>query len=202
LALCAGSVRAAGVGNPSYLNIDVTIAASLSVSVVGQKTSSQTVTWTGQPLLAAASTATVKNDTGLLSEKWQLSTTANSLDAATGAAGWSIASSSSSLAADQVALQAVFGSSMTALGGCPATGASVWDDLAAAPVLTNALPQTYTDVRYADAALNNDGDYQPDAAIGTMFAASERALCWRLAMPPSTSLTASQIVPVIVTATP
>ena len=53
----AGSAQAAGVGTPSYLNIDVTISASLSVSVVGVRVASQAVTGTGQPLLAAASTA-------------------------------------------------------------------------------------------------------------------------------------------------
>ena len=173
----------------------------LSVSVVGVRVASQAVTWTGQPLLAAASTATVRNDTGLLNEKWQLSTGANSIDATTGGAGWTIAGSTTGLAADNVAVQAVFGSSMTALGGCPATGAANWNSTPIAPPLTTS-PATYTNTLYADTALNNDGKYQPDAASGTMFAGNERALCWRLAMPPSTSLTNQQIVPVIVTAVP
>ena len=196
-----GRAQAAGVGTPSYLNIDVTISASLSVSVTGAKVSSQAVTWTGQSLLAAASTATVKNDTGLLSEKWQLSTTANAADATNGAAGWTIAGSTTGLAADNVAVQAVFGSSHTALAGCPATSGTEWNNTAVAPPLTTA-PATYTNTLYADAALTTNGSYQPDAAIGTMYANSQRALCWRLAMPPSTSLTNQQIIAVIVTATP
>ncbi len=201
VAALSGKVQAVGVGSPSYLNIDVTISASLSVSVTGAKVSSQAVTWTGQSLLAAASTATVKNDTGLLSEKWQLSTTANAADATNGAAGWTIAGSTTGLAADNVAVQAVFGSSNTALAGCPLTSGTEWNNTAVAPPLTTA-PATYTNTLYADAALTTNGSHQPDAAIGTMFANSQRALCWRLAMPPSTSLTNQQIVPVIVTATP
>ena len=125
LAGLAGKAQAAGVGSPSYLNIDVTISASKSVSVTGARTSSQTTTFDGTAfLLAATSTAAVRNDSGILQEGWQLSTLATSLDAVTGGAGWTIAGSSSNLATDNVAVQAVFGSSKAAVGGCPAVGAS------------------------------------------------------------------------------
>jgi hypothetical protein len=206
LALLGVKASAAGVGSPSYLNIDVTISASKSVSIVGLNVSSQSTTWTGQATLAAASTAAVRNDSGVLSEGWQLSTTANSIDATTGGAGWTIASSSSNLAADNVAVQAVFGSSNTVLAGCPAAGAADWNSGTVAPPLTTTL-QTYGPTLFADATLNNNGQFVPDTA-STMFAynattgAGQRALCWRLAMPSSTSLNPAhvQIVPVIVTA--
>ena len=88
LGLTAVSAQAA---NPSaYLNIDVTITNNVSVSVNGTQSSTQTVTWSGQTTLTAASTATIANDSGYLSERWELTTTANSWDSATGAAGWTI----------------------------------------------------------------------------------------------------------------
>ena len=204
LALLAGKAEA-GVGSPSYLDIDVTISASKSVSVVGLNVSSQSVTWTGQSLLVAASTAAVRNDSGILSEGWQLSTTANSIDSTNGSAGWTIASSSSNLAADNVSVQAVFGSSNTALAGCPATGAAEWQNGNVAPPLTTGL-LTYGPTLFADSALNAGGGlYTPDTA-STMYAynatngAGQRALCWRLAMPTASTKSNVQIVPVIVTA--
>ena len=206
LALCALAGEAqAGVGTPSYLNIDVTISASKSVSIVGLRTSSQSVTWTGQTALAATSTAAVRNDSGILSESWQLSTTANSIDSTNGAPGWTIAGSSTNLSADNVTVQAVFGSSNTVLAGCPASGAADWNLGASAPVLTTT-PATYGPTQFADSTLNTAGGlYQPDTG-STMYAynatsgAGQRALCWRLVMPPSTALSNIQIVPVIVTA--
>ena len=206
LALGLLSVDAqAGVGTPSYLNIDVTISASKSVSISTVRTSTQSVTWTGQATLAAASTAAVRNDSGILSESWQLSTTANSLDATSGAAGWTIAGSSTNLAADAVTVQAVFGSSNTIAAGCPAAGAADWNLSASAAILTTT-PATYGPTLFADSTLNTGGGlYQPDTG-STMYAynatsgVGQRALCWRLVMPPSTALSNVQIVPVIVTA--
>jgi hypothetical protein len=198
----AGRAQAAGVGNPSYLNIDVTISASKSVSVTGQRTSSQSVTFDGSTfLLVSAATASVKNDSGVLSEGWQLSTTANSIDATTSGAGWTIASSSSNLATDNVAVQAVFGSSNTVLAGCPASGATDWQNGAIAPPLTTSAQQYGTASRYVSSTLTNNGSASPDSGT-TLFAGSQRALCWRLAMPQTTTLTTAdvQIVPIIVTA--
>ena len=207
LALLGVKASAAGVGSPSYLNIDVTISASKSVSVVGARVSSQSVTFDGSTfLLTSPSTAAVRNDSGILSESWQLSTTANSINATTGGSGWTIASSSSNLATDNVAVQAVFGSSNTVLAGCPASGATEWNNTSVAPPLTTT-PATYGATLFADSALNNNGSYQPDSG-STMYAYSaatgqgQRALCWRLAMPTSTTLPTAnvQIVPIIVTA--
>src|ERR1035437_6455310 len=94
LAGLTGKAQAAGVGSPSYLNIDVTINSSKSVSVTGARVSSQTTTFDGTVfLLAATSTATVKNDSGVLTEGWVLSTTLNSIDATGGGPVWTIVSS-------------------------------------------------------------------------------------------------------------
>ncbi|MDE2144075.1 MAG: hypothetical protein KGJ84_16825, partial [Elusimicrobia bacterium] len=57
--LAAGRADAVGVGNPSYLNIDVTIANNLSVSVSNVRTSSMTTAFTtAGAAIQAASTAT------------------------------------------------------------------------------------------------------------------------------------------------
>ncbi|MFI5347228.1 MAG: hypothetical protein ACHQ51_12715, partial [Elusimicrobiota bacterium] len=62
-ALTAGRAEAAA-GTPSYLNIDVTIANNLSVSVSNVRTSSMTQAFTtAGGVVQAASTATVTNDT-------------------------------------------------------------------------------------------------------------------------------------------
>ena len=106
--MLGGKARAAGVGSPSYLNIDVSITNNLSVSVSAGHSSTMTVTWTGTPTILAGSTATVTNDSGYISERWELSSTASSWDSVTGNAGWTIAST---VGTDQVKVQAVFGAS-------------------------------------------------------------------------------------------
>jgi hypothetical protein len=64
-------------------------------------------------------------------------------------------------------------------------------------------PQVYTDMLYADPNLNNDGEYRPDVpASGHMWANSQRALCWRIILPDSTSVLNTQNVQIIVTAVP
>ena len=207
----AVKAQAAGAGSPSFLNIDVTISASKSVSVSGIHVSSQATTFDGTTfLLAATSTAAVKNDSGILQEGFQLSTLGHSIDATTGGPGWTIAGSSSNLAADNVAVQAVFGSSKAAIGGCPLVGATEWNSTAIAPPLTVGL-QTYGPTLFADTNLvgaggAGDGVVTPDTG-STMnpfnaLGAGLRALCWRLAMPPISTMptTDVQIVPVIVTA--
>ena len=201
--LWAGQALAA---NPAYLNIDVTVTANLSVSVNGSGSSTHTVTWnTGTPnaaLVSAAST-TVRNDSGGQTEKWALSTNASSLDTTGGAETWALGASSSSVGADTFAVQAVFGSSNTIAAGCPAAGAATWDLLATAPVLTNT-PATYTDTLFAASALNNNGTHQPDAtagaANGRMQANSQRALCWRVITPATTSTVHQQNIQLVVTA--
>ena len=89
LGMAAGRAEA-GVGNASYLNIDVTITQTLSVAVNTVNTSSQAVTWSGSATQSIASTATVTNDSGFFAEQWKLSTFATSFDQTNGAAGWTM----------------------------------------------------------------------------------------------------------------
>jgi hypothetical protein len=195
LGMTAVSARAA---NPSaYLNIDVTITNNVSVSVIGVQSATQTVTWSGQAALQAGSTATVTNDSGYLAERWELTTTANSWDSGTGAAGWLIGATN---AADQVKLQAVFGAS--GIGAASCSGASLFGNNVVAPSLLSSTQTPYTQTILADTIVGAGGTpARPDGATNDrMLAGRERALCWQLTMPTSTSLTGTQVVPVIVTA--
>ena len=202
LMTAAATARAA---NPARVNIDVSITAALSVSVDGVDSSTRTHNWAGTPNQAfdnAASSITVLNDTGILNESWALSTNANSINA--GGTAWARVGSTTAVPADSFAVQAVFGSSNTAVsgaGGCgDATAGVTWADGTIAPPLTTA-PVTYTSTVFAAAQLQNGGGtHQPDLAGGTLYAGSKRALCYRLIMPASTSVTATQNVQVTVTA--
>ena len=191
--------QAAGVGSPSYLNIDVTISASKSVSVIGAQSSTDTTTtWTGQTNTLAPSTVAVRNDSGIISEGWQLSTNANSLT--TGVA-WARQSSSSALTADQFAVQAVFASSNTSSCASMSVNSGT-----IAPPLTTVAQQYTNGGLYADTALGAGGA-NPDSG-NNLFAynagtgAGQRALCWRVIFPPSTTATSGTIenIQVIVTA--
>lgn len=196
---------AAFAASSATVNIDVTIQANLSVEVSAAASSTQTVAWnTAFPggTVASASTATVRNDSGGLTERWALSTNANSINTAGGSDVWTIVSSSDSVGADQIAIQAVFGSSMTAAGGCPAAASTDWNRSYAPPLTTS--PVQYTSAVFADPNLNNDGTPNPDitagGADGRMFADSKRALCWRLVLPSMTSTVQTQNVQITVTA--
>ena len=203
--LWTGTAEAAQ--NPAYLNIDVTITANLSVSVNGSGSSTHTATWntaTSNAELVSAASATVTNDSGGQTEKWALSSNANSLDTTGGAETWALGSSSSSVGADQFSLQAVFGSSNTAAGAsCVPAAHATWNDSATAPLITTT-PQQYTSTRFAATFLNNDGTHQPDftagGADGRMSSTSQRALCWRVITPLTTSTVHQQNVQLIVTA--
>jgi hypothetical protein len=205
LAVAALSGQAGAVAsNPAYLNIDVTITASLSVTVNGVASSTDATTnWTGTPNLAVAptSTVTVQNNSGVLTEGWQLSTNANSL-AASGST-WARSASTTSVGADAFAVQAVFGSSNTTT-----CAAASWNNSTiAAPLGTT--PTSYTTTVYADSALNAGGgvSYQPDnTSTNKMYAynaatgAGQRALCWRVILPASTGTQTLQNIQVVVTA--
>jgi len=196
-AMAAGRAEAA-VGTPSYLNIDVTIASNLSVSVIGAKVSSQApvASWDGtQSFFTAPSTAVVTNDTGYIAERWELTTTANSIDKNDSSAGWTIGSS---VGADQVKLQAAFGSA-SAPAGAGTCGGVAWQNSLTAPTLLSSTQQVYTATVLSDSTMG--AGYQPDnTSTGRMNAGSSRALCWKLSMPTSTSFTNEQIVPIVVTA--
>jgi hypothetical protein len=197
LGLSAVSAQAVGVGNPSYLFIDVTITNNLSVSVSNANKSTQTITWNGETALFATSTATVTNDTGFIAEKWELTTTPTSWDSASGAAGWTIGATPS---VDQVMLQAVFGASGIANASC--TGATLFGNMTVAPALTNGTQTQFTQTVLADSIVGAGGlGVRPDnSGTNEMNAGSFRALCWKMSMPTSTSLTGTQVVPIIVTA--
>ena len=187
------------------INIDVTISASLSVSIDAGSSSTQTVTWSAalpNQALASASTATVLNDSGARTEKWSLSTDAGSIDTGGASPGtWSLAASTTAVGPDQFAVQAVFGSSNTAAGGCPAAASTDWN-ASYAPLLTTS-PVTYTSTIFADPSLNaGGGTPSPDVAAGQIYAGSKRALCWRVIAPSSTSTTDTQNIQIIITAAP
>ena len=196
--MLATGARAA---NPAQVNISVTITSALSVSVDGVATSTRPHTWTGTPNQAfdnAASSITVLNDTGILTEKWALSTNANSIPAS--GTGWTLGTSTSAVGADEFGLQAVFGSSNTAVGGCASVTATTWNDATIAPPLT-AGAVTYTSTVFGSTQLTNlGGSPTPDVGTGEMYAGNKRALCYRAIMPASTSKTAVQNVQVVVTA--
>ena len=202
--LVAGRAEAA---NPAYLNIDVAINANLSVAVNDAASSTHTTTFnaaTPNEKLVSAASATVRNDSGGQTEKWKLSTNAYSLNTL-GVAGstWSLAGTTTTVGADEFAVQAVFGSSNTAPGSCPSALSSDWDS-SFAPGLTST-PVTYTSTVFADSSLTASGgtpnpDVTAGAANGRMFANSKRALCWRIIAPNSTATLDTQNVQVIVTA--
>ena len=207
VALGCFAVGRARAANPAYLNIDVTINANLSVSVNGVASSTDTsATWntaTPNAKLVDLSSATVLNDSGGTAEKWALATNANSIDLGGGSPGsWALQTTTTTLpGSDQFALQAVFGSSNTAAGGCPIATSADWDQ-AFAPALTTS-PVTYTSAVFADSSLNANGTQNPDN-VGTsrMTAGSKRALCWRIITPNSTSTADTQNIQVIVSAQP
>ena len=193
----------AKAANPAVLNIDVTVTASLSVNVNGVASSSVTASgWSPtNTKLVSASSATVTNDSTGLTEKWALSTDTTSIDQGT-AGSWTLLTSTLSAPGnDQFALQAVFGSTNTTVGGCPSATSGDWNVAASTPISVN--PQTYTDSTFADSTLSIGGaSANPDNSPnpGDMFANSYRALCWRIDGPTGITQTDEQNIQIIVTA--
>lgn len=203
LALAAGS--RAFAASSATVHIEVTIAANLSVEIDGGSSSTHSFTWNAAQTnlgVAATSTVTVRSDTGGLTTRWALSSEATTANLNAGADVWTLASSTSSVGADQIGVQAVFGSQGTPANGCPAGNASDWDQSYAPPL--TATPAEYKTTRFSDPNLSVGGTPDPDqtggAANGLMHAGSRRALCWRLVMPSATSTVDPQNVQIIVTA--
>ena len=202
LSLALTKARAA---NPAVLILDVTITAAKSVTVNGvySSTDSTSVTWSGVANASftalSQSSVTVANN-GVVTEGWELSTNPYTIDTSNvSGSSWEVVASTLTLPGpDQVALQAVFGSSNTVAGGCPAVGSSDWNGSYAAPI-TSSVTQ-YTSSVYADSNLNHLGTPDPDNGSNQLYAASKRALCWKLIMPNSTSTQDNQNVQIIVTA--
>ena len=205
-ALCAlaGLAMEASAATPAYLNIDVTFNNAMSVAVDAVNSSTYTTAWTSanQELLSASS-ATVSNDS-IVTERWKLYTNANSL--APSGSAWALAASTSAVGADEFSLQAVFGSSNTAAGGCSAaTAGGTWNVTARAPLLATsfAAGQQYTSAgALASPDLVNNGLSTPDVGTngGSMYGGMKRALCWRVIAPQSTVATQTQNIQVIVAA--
>ena len=194
MGLLAMAATAQAATNPARLNINVTITQNLSVLVNELAWNTANV----NERLVSPSSATVRNDSGAQTEKWQLSTNLNSIPAS-GADVWAVSADSSAVGAEQFALQAVFGSSNTAANGCPVFNSADWDEAYATEV-TNSLV-TYTNTVFAGASLTNAGGTpNPDTAAGRMIANSRRALCWRVITPASTVASATQNIQLTVTA--
>ena len=187
----AASARAT---NPGRVNIQVTITAAKSVSVDGVDTSTRAHTWTGtsnQAFDNSASSITVRND-GILTETWALSAT-------NAGATWTLGTSTAVVGADEFALQAVFGSSNTLAAGCGSVTATTWNSGTAALPLTGT-PATYTSTLFASTQLAQSGGVTGPDSGNNMFGGNKRVLCYRVIMPQSTSVTATQNVQVVVTA--
>ena len=188
--MAAGSAHAA---NPSYLNIDVAITANVSVAVNTVASSTQSFTWSGAATQVSATSATVTNDSAYFASQWKVSSTANSWDSTTGAAGWAIASAA---AADTLKLQAVIGPS--GFSGSCASGS--FGNATVAPAITSTTPITYTATVLGDTTGLGAGASPDNTSTNKMNSLSSRALCWKMTMPTSTSLSGTQVVPLIVTA--
>lgn len=211
LAVIASVLSLAGAGralaaSSAAVHIDVMIAATLSVEIDAGGASTHTVNWvasSGNQVFAnTGSSVTVRNDSGGLTEKWALSAAPSSINQGGGLDNWTLAASTAAVGPDQFALQAVFGSSRTAVAGCLSPSSPDWNESYAAPL--TAFPVNYTSTMFAGLNLTNDGTPLPDitagAADGRMHAGSQRALCWRLITPSSTATTQTQSVQIIVTA--
>ena len=207
--LCAGRVQAAG--SPlAVLNIDVTISASVAVQVDNAASSTYTAAGWSQTnrVLASASTATVTNVSGGLSEQWWLATDATSINTAGNSQTWSLVVSTNiaDVSGQAFALQAVFVSS--AATQCPAIGDSTWSSATTAPALS-VTPAQYTTARFADSQYNATvgGISAPETASNnTVWAYNSatgngrRGLCWRFTGPTSAITPDTQNVQIIVTA--
>ena len=210
-----GVGKAYAVSTTAYLNIDVTIIAQVSVAVNSVVSSTYgTVSWNtniaNQEFTAGTqgSSVTVTNDSAVI-EKWWLSASTSSVNLAGNGTAWTVSATTANpatgvleVAPDAFALQAVFGSSGTLAGACPANGAADWTIGATAPPLAGSLQQ-YTDARFADQTVGGLGA-KPDSGTGAaskMLASGKRVLCWRALMPVSTSVTDQQNIQLIVTAT-
>ena len=218
----AGQARA--TTNPAQLDIECSVMANLSVEVNGAAASTQTVTINlanPNDVEVPTSSATVLNNSGAQTEKWELQVATTSIDQGDhGSPGtWTNAGSTTAVTSNEFAVQAVFGSSTTAAStggshGCPAAAAADWNG-AFAPALSNVQPQTYGGPSlingtsyYVDTALTgaSGGTPYPDSEVngglnaGDMLASSIRALCVRVMGPSASTTVDTQTIQVFVTA--
>ena len=210
----------------STMTIDIAITASKSVSIVTSGVNTSTVTplsaWSSvSTCVVSATSSTIINDSGGIAESWALMTFAAS---GVGGAGWSLATTTGSMAVDTFALQAVFVSSNTpglpTAVVCPGVNASTWTISGTRDTIVTGLNKTYDGtlttghfVGVVD-ALGNDGSglAVPDGGItsSTMYANytdpskgkyGQRGLCWRVVGPPyTTSPATNQKINLLITA--
>jgi hypothetical protein len=194
----ASNARAV-ISSTATLNIDVTITGSKSVSVNNFNASTVTINWTGTPNagLVPSSTATVNNNSGILTETWALSASSNSIDEGANNSPWANTGSTATVGNNQFAVQAVFGSSGTTT--CPAGTAADWNSTYAPPL--SVTLQTYSTTLFADSNLNTaPGTYLPDGGTNQLYAGAQRVLCWRIITPSSITNTDTQNIQIVVTA--
>lgn len=210
------------------LNIDVAVTAGLSVALADYGTHDSTVTYawsvSNRNFSNSDSSTTVLNDSGGLDEKWSLSTLATSLDQGSDNKPWELlpAAISSTVVMgagrDHFALLAMFSSSATIVGGCPAQNDTQWDS---ANYSVTASPVQYDGTKYTRLTDAVNGPANPDKLDGTSsvmrpynpvydvggtnpnvrFNFGKRALCWKILGPGGVSSPDTQRIPIIVTAT-
>jgi hypothetical protein len=216
--LCLGAGQAHAANPPATLDIEVTVIAPLSVEVNGLAISTQTVAWSvSASTMVSPSTVTVTNNSAGTSEIWELSASPNSIDQIDVHADWTLETSTlTQPGQNQFALQAVFGSSMTAASGCPIISSTDWNQGFATAI--NTTPTMYQNAPlsgFMDTSLNVNGTPSPDCmgngiawngpnnncqANGDMFMNSQRALCWRVLGPSSVTNADPQVIQLFVTA--
>jgi len=218
LAVVGWAANTAQATNPATLNIDVTIGGSVSVVVNGGASSTTYVTWTpsGRELVAT-STVDVQNNSGGLSEQWELKTNAATTDLADQGSpdtwGLVVSTEPADVGADKFALQAVFVSSAAAADACTAAVGNpdgYWKGA------TSSLSRvTASDLVYGTGASNNQFAFASDAT-GTPYpdnkgaqkmfnfnattGAGHRGLCWKVIGPTTVSGNNSQQIVLTITA--
>ena len=214
--IALGTAEGFAAGKSGNEDLTVTFNASLDVQIDGVFDSTYTLGSLGAGAAASpASTATITNTSGGLTERWSLS-----VSTVAGNGDWAVASSTGDSGAtatscssncpglDSYAFQAVFVSSNSAANACPNNSAK-WDSVASV-VLGPSSPQTYTSSRYADATVVSNASGLPDQTSGghdgNMLSynagsgAGKRGLCTRLIMPSGSTSAAQQTIRLTVTA--
>jgi hypothetical protein len=222
IALCLAALALSAIGGPgqawaatpAFQDLTVTFGGSLDVKIDGAFNNTYALGTAGSSqILATASTATITNASGGLTEQWSLS-----VSTVAGGGDWAVTTSTGNSGAnattctgncpglDQFALQAVFVSSLSVAAACP-NNSSKWDTVVSTVGVASAAYRSY---RYGDPALFplvTGPSGLPDVASGTKdgnmygFANSgRRGLCTRLIMPSGSSSPTQQTIRLTITA--
>lgn len=220
------SNRAYAYSSTATLNIDVAITASLSVQIDGGISSTRTYSWntTAPDFANSDSSVTVRNDSSGLNEKWSLSTFAKSIDTTDGSAPWDLLVTTDPVDVhaaghDHFAVLAMFSSSATVEGGCPAIADVQWFGTT---TTVSVSPQTYGTAeadgnwytRIAHSPTNMGIPAGPDGGAELYLSPynadthdprghrGQRALCWKVIGPAAVSKANSQEIQLLITAAP